>query len=116
MIEIEKRSELRKGLNWDLVHTNKMYEYLAFRKPIVISRMKAVEAYFDEFSLMFFESENEKDLAKKILYLYRHPKKRRDLVRNADKFNRGYSWKKEKQKYYHLVDSVTWKRPMKYGK
>lgn len=107
---------LKNSLNWNLTHTNKMYEYLAIRKPIAISRMKAVEAYFDESSLMFFESENEKDLAKKILYLYRNPKKRRDLVRNADKFNQEYSWKKGKQKYYHLVDSVAWKRAMKYGK
>jgi len=98
---------LKKSLNWDLTHTNKMYEYLAMKKPIVISRMKAVEAYFDESSLMFFEPENEKDLATKILYLYRHPEKRRELIRNANRYNEEYNWKKEKQKYCHLVDSLS---------
>ncbi len=98
---------VKKGLNWDLTHTNKMYEYLAMGTPIVISRMSAVEAYFNESSLMFFEPENEKDLVTKILYLYRHPEKRRELIRNANRYNEEYNWKKEKQKYCHLVDSLS---------
>lgn len=107
---------VKRGLNWDLTHTNKMYEYLATGTPIVISRMNAVEAYFNESCLMFFEPENEKDLATKILYLLKHPEKRRELVRNANRYNQEYNWKKEKQKYCHLVDSLAWKRPLKYGK
>ena len=98
---------LKNSLNWNLTHANKMYEYLAMRKPIVISRSKAVEAYFSESFLMFFEPENEKDLAKKILYLYRHPEKRRELVHNADKLNQEYNWKNERRKYYAIVERHT---------
>lgn len=73
----------------DLVHTNKMFEFIAMKKPVVITRTKAVEGFYgpDDSCIKFFESGNEKELAKCILELYKAPEKREDMVIKAfDKF------------------------------
>jgi glycosyltransferase involved in cell wall biosynthesis len=61
----------------DLVHTNKMFEYIAMKKPVILSRIKAVEDFFgsDDSCLKYFESGDEKDLARCILELYNSPEK-----------------------------------------
>jgi len=93
---------LEKNAYSDLVHTNKMFEYIAMRKPTIITRTKAVEAYFDDSCLMFFESGNEEDLAKCILELYKNPEKREDLVKNAWKRNQKIRWSENKKTYCNI--------------
>ncbi len=83
----------------DLVHTNKMFEYIMFKKTTIASRLKAVEAYFPDNAVMYFEPENAQDLADKILYLYNHPEEREKLVKNASKIYEKYKWSKMKEIY-----------------
>lgn len=88
----------------DLVHTNKMFEYIAMMKPVVITRTNAVEDFFgtNDSCLKYFESGNEKDLARSIVELYRNPQKREDMVKNAfDRFE-SVRWEIQKEKYCRL--------------
>jgi glycosyltransferase involved in cell wall biosynthesis len=88
----------------NLVHTNKMYEYIHFGKPVLASRLKAVEAYFDDDSLCFFEPGDPESLAQGIVDLYRHPDKRRRLTENAQRLYNEYKWDQQRQIYlaiYH---------------
>ncbi len=48
-----------KNIETDLIHTNKMHEYMALGVPVIISRTKAVEAYYDDTCLCFFEAMNK---------------------------------------------------------
>jgi glycosyltransferase involved in cell wall biosynthesis len=84
----------------NLVHTGKMYDYLALGKPVIASRLRAVQAYFDEASLCFFEPGDPDDLAQAIRGLYLDPQKRRTLVENSQKLYDQYKWEKQKEIYW----------------
>lgn len=96
----------------DLMLSEKFFEYIAMKKPVIISRIKAVETYFGENAGVFFESENEKDLAHCILELYRNPAKRKSLVRKASKVYEKYRWANMKKEYLrvyeHLMEGKSW--------
>ncbi len=84
----------------NLVHTNKMYDYITFGKVAIASRLKSVRAYFDDDSLCFYEAGNPEDLARVILDLYQHPDKREKLVKNASTlFNEQYKWEHQRKIY-----------------
>lgn len=82
-----------------LVHTGKMYDFLAFGKPVIASRLNAVQAYFDEHSLGYFEPGNAEDLARVIRELASHPGKRRLLVENSQKLYVQYRWEQQKEAF-----------------
>ena len=88
----------------DLVHTNKMFEYIAMRKPVIISRTRAVEDFFgsDDCCLKYFESGNEEDLARCILELYNNPGKREKMVTNAYEKFESVRWEKMQENYCKL--------------
>lgn len=88
----------------DLVHTNKMFELIAMKKPVVISRTTAVENFFgtDDSCLKYFESGNEKELAKCVVELYRNPEKRKSMTENAFKKFESVRWDIQKEDYCKL--------------
>jgi glycosyltransferase involved in cell wall biosynthesis len=88
----------------NLVHTNKMYEYIAMGKPVLASRLKAVNAYFDDDSLYFFEPGDANSLAQAILDLYQHPAKCQKLVKNSQRLYHQYKWEQQKQIYLAVYD------------
>jgi glycosyltransferase involved in cell wall biosynthesis len=85
-----------------LVHTNKMYDFLAFGKPVIASRLRSVSAYFDEASLAYFTPGNPQDLARVILDLYQHPEKRQALVANSQALYARYRWENQKENYLSM--------------
>ena len=66
-----------------LVHTNKMFEYLALRRPIVASRLASVVAYFPDNAISYFEAGDDADLALRIGEIIADPQKGADLVKTA---------------------------------
>jgi glycosyltransferase involved in cell wall biosynthesis len=89
-----------------LVHTGKMYDYLAFGKPVIVSRLQAVRAYFDEDSLCFFTPGDADDLARSILELYQHQDRRRALVENSQKRYDQYKWDRQKEIYLSVYRAL----------
>ncbi|MFZ5917458.1 MAG: glycosyltransferase family 4 protein [Chloroflexota bacterium] len=83
----------------NLVHTGKMYDYFTFGLPVLASRLGAVEAYFDDNSICFFEPGDVASLAQGILELYRNPARRQTLVENSQKLYRQYQWAQQKEIY-----------------
>ena len=83
----------------NLVHTGKMYDYLNFGLPVLASHLKAVEAYFGDDSLYFFEPGDAESLTKGILDLYHHSDKRQALVENSQRLYDQYKWEKQKEIY-----------------
>lgn len=92
-----------KNIETDLIHTNKMHEYMALGVPVVISRTTAVEAYYDDSCLCYFEAGNEQDLARAIINLYHHPDTRYQLAKNALKAYEKNSAPGQKHYYSELV-------------
>jgi len=90
----------------NLVHTGKMYDYLAFGLPVLASRLKAVEAYFDHDSLCFFEPGDPDSLAEGILDLYTNPAKRRALAENSQRLYNQYKWENQKEVYLSVYRTL----------
>src|SRR5438094_4323023 len=70
----------------------KMFDLVSLHKPVVISRTRAVEAYFGSECFQLFESGDERALAEAIDAVYRDPELRDRLVRNATARNEPYRW------------------------
>ncbi len=88
----------------DLVHTNKMFELIAMKRPVIISRTRAVEEFFgpDNSCLRYFESGDEKGLADCILDLYQHPEIMEKMVKNAYAKFESVRWEKMQEVYCSL--------------
>jgi glycosyltransferase involved in cell wall biosynthesis len=90
----------------NLVHTGKMYDYMAFGKPVIASRLRAVQAYFDGESIRFFEPGDAEDLAEAILDLYQDPEKRQSLAHNAGLLYDRYKWENQRAVYQATYRSL----------
>lgn len=88
----------------DLVHTNKMFELIAMKKPVVITRTDAVEGFFgsDDSFLKYFESGNERDLARCVAELYKDPQKRESMVKNCFEKFESVRWEIMQEDYCRL--------------
>lgn len=90
----------------DISQTNKMLDYIAMRKPIVISRTQGVAPYYHNPAFAFFEPDDEKDLARVILDLYRHPEKRRALIAHVDRLYEHIEWRKVQHRYWEVMEAL----------
>ncbi len=84
----------------------KLLEYVALGKPVICSRTSTIEAYFNDSMVQYFSPSSIDGLAECILYLYRNIDRRKEIIANADKFNREYNWNKQKKVYFQLIDTL----------
>jgi len=91
----------------DLMLPNKLFEYIALGRAVISSNLITIRTYFDNDSVLFFESNNEKDLARCIFQLYQNPAKRKSLVANASKIYEKYRWSKMKKGYLKAYEDLT---------
>jgi glycosyltransferase involved in cell wall biosynthesis len=84
----------------------KLLEYVALGKPVICSRTAAIQAYFDDSMLQYFTAGSVAELTENICLLYKNPDKREQLVKNADEFNQEYSWERQKQAYFQMMDEL----------
>ncbi len=87
--------------------STKIMEFMAMNVPIIASRTRIDEYYFNDAMLVFFESGNPKDLAEKILRLMRDPDRRASLCTESAMFITHNNWLVKKQEYLDLVDRLT---------
>jgi glycosyltransferase involved in cell wall biosynthesis len=85
----------------------KLMEYLAIRKPVVASRTAANSYYLNDATVEFFDPGNVDSLARAVINLYQHPKRRKQLVENSSVFLKQHNWPNYKKVYLELVDSLT---------
>jgi glycosyltransferase involved in cell wall biosynthesis len=83
----------------ELIDTNKMYEYIAMRLPVVTSRLPPIEANFDDESLMYFEAGNADDLARCLLTLHDQPQRREAMVQSAMRQYAALRWSTTRARY-----------------
>jgi hypothetical protein len=87
----------------DLTHTQKMYEYVAMRKPVVIAETPAVRTHFDDDSFQFFTSDDPADLARALRELYYDPSRALGLIDSAGTRYRAYAWEAQRHVYSRAV-------------
>lgn len=90
----------------NLVHTNKMYEYVALRRPVVASRLRSTQAYFGDDALVLYDPQSEEDLATKLHYVFAHPVEIEERVAAASEIYETYRWERERRKYLGVYHSL----------
>lgn len=91
----------------NLIHTNKMFEYILFKKPVILSRLEAVNVIFRDDAVAYYEPGDAADLARVIIYLYRHPEVREVMAQRAyDQCAETYAWHLEKVRYLEAYSEL----------
>ncbi|NJN14918.1 MAG: glycosyltransferase family 4 protein [Oscillochloris sp.] len=88
------------------VHTTKMFEYISIDKPAIISRSTALEDYFDDKCIAFFDNNDPEELARIALSLYRQPERRATLARNATQVYDRIKWSVQAVEYCRLLEQL----------
>lgn len=94
----------------ELIHTFKMYEYMALGLPVVISRTAAVDAYFDDSTLCFFEPGDARDLASALAQLSNDVVLRHCLANNALKWYQLYGPAQQRAIFREVVGKLVGRR------
>lgn len=90
----------------DLVHCEKMYDFIAMRLPVICSRTRSVLAYFPEECFAYFDSDDDVDLARAIRELHNEPQLAERLVDRAAAVIEPLRWPRVRQRYLELVASL----------
>lgn len=96
----------RDGIFGSEAFSTKILEFMAAGLPVVISRTKIDEYYFDHSMVKFFEPENESDLANCIAELLQSPEKRASLARNGSEFIKNNNWEVKRKMYLDAVSEL----------
>ncbi len=96
----------RRDIFTDGILPTKLLEYVALGLPVIAARTPAITAYFDESMIELFAPEDVDDLAQRILFLYQHPERRKELARNSSRFNGKYNWASQRERYVDLVEKL----------
>lgn len=97
---------LRNGVYAGECLSQAVLEFMATGIPVIVSKTKASQTYFDESMVSFFEPGNYHDLACCIIELYNDRGKRQRLVNDANQFIKEHSREHYKKTYYDLVDTL----------
>ena len=96
----------RRDIFTDGILPTKLMEYTALGIPAITVHTPAIDTYFNETMVEFFEQENLEDLTHHLLALYQDRVRLKSLVENSDTFNQEYNWSKQKANYVTLVKNL----------
>ena len=85
----------------------KLMEYAALGLPSIAARTTAIEAYFKDTMVEFFEPGDVDDLTRCIQILYENPERLAELASGSEKFNQQYNWTKIGTEYVALVGRLS---------
>ncbi len=97
---------MKKNPYSDLVHTNKMFEYIALQRPVVASRLESTTSYFPDDCFVYFEPDDDADLADKLHYAATHTDDVATRVEAASRRYEMYRWEHERRKYLGVYEDL----------
>jgi len=98
-----KRNDIFAG---DAMST-KILEFMSLGVSVIASDTRVHKYYFDESVVLFFKSDDEQDLARRMLQLINDAALRQKMLLNSQQLVQGYAWEKRKEEYLGLVDRLT---------
>lgn len=93
--------------------STKIMEFMAMGVPVVVSRTRIDQYYFNERLVQFFEPQNTEDLAAKILGLAHDSAKCNALRARGIDFIQQNNWNVKKSEYLALVDGLVGRRALR---
>lgn len=86
--------------------STKTLEFMALGVPLLVSKTRIDQHYFNGKLVKFFSPGDPNDLANKLLDLIKNKKERDLLSQNAMAFVQDFTWDKKKQEYLDLIDRL----------
>ena len=90
----------------ELCQPNKLFEYMAFRVPVIAARMPAIEESFDDSCIQYFKAGDAEDLVKTITALAENPQRRELLAAAAFARYQTLCWRGAKKEYIRIIDDL----------
>ena len=78
---------------------NKLFEYIAMKRPVVSSLSPSVTVLFDDNAIAYFTPDDEHDLARRILELYDDPARAERMAQTAHEVYDRYRWENARREY-----------------
>ena len=97
---------IRRDVMLEYASPNKLAEYIVMGKAVLISRLKAVQHYFSEDALAYFEPNDVKDIAKQMIRMYGDRELRSRMAARAKVEYRPVSWDVMKQRYLSAIEQL----------
>jgi len=86
--------------------STKIFEFMALGVPVIVSRTRIDQYYFDDSLVLFFEPGSPDDLAEKIASCVKDRQFAQGRAENAAPFIRKNTWDVKQSLYFNLVDSL----------
>jgi glycosyltransferase involved in cell wall biosynthesis len=97
---------IRRDVFLDYASPNKLPEFIVMRKPVIISKLRAIEFYYSPQSLAYFDPMDRIDLGRAMLELYCDTPMRSRLVNNALQEYAPICWDVMKERYMQMIDAL----------
>jgi len=98
---------IRRDCFLDYAFPNKLPEFIVMGKAAIVSRLRAIQYYFDNDAIAYFEPNSVEDLSEQMLRLYCDPDLRSRLAQLANEEYVPISWKIMRQRYLELVHGLS---------
>ena len=101
-------SPLYRSIQHDVAYANKIFQYMSFGKPLLVSNAKAQRKLVEENNTGKVHLEkNAEDFAHKILELFKNPKLMQEMGDNGKKFiENTFSWEHTSKELLKLYDDL----------
>lgn len=101
-------SPLHRNLQHDVAYANKIFQYMSFGKPLLVSNATAQKELVEkQKSGLVHEEKNIDDFAEKILQLFKDEDLRLELGENGKKFVRNeFCWEETSKKLLNLYETI----------
>jgi glycosyltransferase involved in cell wall biosynthesis len=87
-------------------YSTKIMEFMSLGVPVVVSKTKIDQYYFNDSVVRFFESGDDQALAEAMLELIASPELRQQQAARATQYAAENSWERRKVDYLNLVDRL----------
>jgi glycosyltransferase involved in cell wall biosynthesis len=84
----------------------RIFEYLARGKPVIAPMTSGIGDYFTKDELVIFEMGNADDIARKIEFVFLHPRETSAIIKRGQGVYRGHTWSKERARFWMLVSGL----------
>jgi glycosyltransferase involved in cell wall biosynthesis len=88
-------------------YSTKIMEFMSQGVPVVASRTKVDRFYFDDATVRFFASGDDKSMAEAMVDVVENKELRDSLIVNGYKYVEQHSWDTRRDDYLKLVDTLT---------